>query len=226
MSMTDDCGCDDCCEDGRPVFLGGGDDLTVRLRELAFGVLLTTREPVAPATLARLAGADDGPVAEALDGLARAGRIDRDAQGLVLGAAGLTLGDGPHALAVDGHPFRTWCAFDALGIPAALGSDAHVQTACGVCGSPIEIELSEGRPKGRNSARLWLSAGGADMRADFCTPTVLLCSAAHARAWAERHGRHGRVLTLAGATDLGAANWASVAATATTLAPDPTGVQP
>lgn len=220
MSMPSD----DCCEDERPVFLKGGDALAVRLRELAFGVLLTTRQPVASATLARLAGADDGQVAEALDGLARTGRIDRDAQGRVLGAAGLTLGDGPHGLAIDGHPFRTWCAFDALGIPAALGCDARVQTACGVCGRPVEIELREGRPKGQTSARLWLSAGGVDMRADFCTPTVLLCSPSHARAWAERHGGHGRALSLAAATDLGATNWASVAATAASL--DPARIQP
>jgi alkylmercury lyase len=224
MSMASECGCDDGREAGRPVFLEGGDPLAVRLRELAFGVLLTTRQPAAPATLARLAGADDGQVAEALDGLARAGRIDRDAEGRVLGSAGLTLGDGPHGLVIDEHPFRTWCAFDALGIPAALGSDARVYTACGVCGRPMEIELREGRPKGRTSARLWLSGGGVDMRADFCSPTVLLCSAAHAREWAERHAGHGRALSLSVATDLGATDWASVAATAASL--DPARVQP
>ena len=51
MTMPPECGIDDCCEDGRPVFLGGGDELVVRLRELAFGALLITNEPVEPATL-------------------------------------------------------------------------------------------------------------------------------------------------------------------------------
>ena len=135
----------------------------------------------------------------------------------MLGAAGLTLGDGPHGLAIDGHPFRTWCAFDALGIPAAFGTDARVETACGVCGRSIEIHLRRGRPGGQTSARLWLSAGGTDMRVDFCTPTVLLCSVAHAEVWAKRHAGHGRALTMAEAVDLGATNWASVAATAAEL---------
>jgi alkylmercury lyase len=178
---------------------------------------VTTREPIEPAILARLAGSDEGHVATTHDGLARAGRIDCDERGRVLGAAGLTLGDGPHGLTIDGHPFRTWCAFDALGIPAALGTDARVATACGVCGRPIEVDLRDGRPSGQRSARLWLSEGGADMRADFCTPTVLLCSVGHAKAWAERHGGHGRALTVAEAVDLGATNWASVAATAAAL---------
>jgi hypothetical protein len=85
----------------------------------------------------------------------------------VLGSAGLTLGDGPHSLAIDGHPFRTWCAFDALGIPAALASNALVATECAVCERPIQIELRAGRPSGSTSARLWLAAGGADMRAEY-----------------------------------------------------------
>jgi alkylmercury lyase len=220
------CGCDDCCEAGRPVFLGGGDELAVQLRELAFGLLLASKRPVEPAALAGLADSDDREVAATLHDLARAGRIDRDMRGRVLGAAGLTLGDGPHGLAIDGHPFRTWCAFDALGIPAALGADAAVETSCGVCGRRIEVDLREGRPSGRTSARLWLSAGGADMRADFCTPTVLLCSRAHARTWAERHRGHGRTLTVADGVDLGAKNWALVAATAARLTKRGTGAQP
>jgi alkylmercury lyase len=220
MTMSSECECHDSFEAERPVFLDGGDELAVRLRELAFGVLLTTREPVKPAVLVRLAGSDERHVADTLEDLARAGRIDRDRQGRVLGAAGLTLGDGPHGLAIDGHPFRTWCAFDALGIPAALGRDARVATVCGVCGRPIQVELRAGRPSAPTSERLWLSGGGADMRADFCTPTVLLCSPAHARDWAERHGGHGRALTMAEAADLGAKDWASVAEAASRPAGD------
>jgi hypothetical protein len=42
------------------VFLAGGDELAVRLRELAFGVILRTKSPVEPATLTSLAGSDEG----------------------------------------------------------------------------------------------------------------------------------------------------------------------
>lgn len=132
----------------------------------------------------------------------------------MLGSAGLTLAEGPHGLEIDGHAFRTWCAFDALGIPAALAVDARIETGCAVCGRPISVELRAGRPSGEAVARLWLSAGGADTRADFCTPTILLCSDEHAQVWAERQAGHGRALPLDEATEEGARNWRSAAATA------------
>jgi len=41
---------------------------------------------------------------------------------------------------------RDWwglCAWDAFGIPAALGSDGVVQAACAdVCGVPLEVRLA------------------------------------------------------------------------------------
>ncbi len=214
MSEPTACGYDDCCQQSRPVFLEGGDARTVELRELAFGLLLRDRTPVPPSELAGLVGADESSVATALDGLAGEGRIDRDDAGRVMGSAGLTLGEGPHGLEIDGHAFRTWCAFDALGIPAALAVDARIDTGCGVCGRPIAVELRAGRPIGESDARLWLSAGGGDMRADFCTPTVLLCSNEHARVWAERQAGHGRVLPLDEAIEEGARNWGSAAVAA------------
>lgn len=214
MSDPAGCGCDDCAQEWRPVFLEGGDERAVHVRELAFGLLLRDQRPVPPSALAGLIGADESSVAAALDGLARDGRIDRDDTGRVLGSAGLTLGEGPHGLEIDGHAFRTWCAFDALGIPAALAVDARIETACPVCRRPIGIDLRAGRPICGPVARLWLSDGGADMRADFCTPTVLLCSDEHAQVWAERQAGQGRALTLDEANEEGARNWRSTAAIA------------
>lgn len=153
----------------------------------------------------------------ALEALAGAGRIDRDDRGRVLGSAGLTIADGPHGLEVDGHSFRTWCAFDALGIPAALAADGRVETMCGVCGRTISVDVRAGQPAHDPSLRLWFAAGGADMRADFCTPTVLLCSEEHAAEWGRRQPAGGRALTLAEAADLGARNWASAATAASRI---------
>lgn len=214
MSDSVGSGCDDCRRESLPIFLEGGDERTVELRELAFGLLLRDRTPVLPSGLAGLIDADESSVAAALDGLAGQGRIDRDTAGRVIGSAGLTLGDGPHGLEMEGHAFRTWCAFDALGIPAALSVDARIESGCGVCGRRIDVDLRAGRPIGESEARLWLSAGGADMRADSCTPTVLLCSDAHARVWAERQADHGQTLLLDEATEEGARHWRSAAAAA------------
>lgn len=207
---------DEANEDARPVFLEGGDRLALELRELAFGLLLGSREPVEPRQLAALLHEDESRVAAALDQMADNGRIDRDPEGRVVGSAGLTLAAGPHGLELAGHGFRTWCAFDALGIPAALASDARVESRCAVCGWTTRLEVQAGRPVGEPSARPWLSAGSSDMRADFCTPTVLLCSGDHAAVWAERQADHGSVLTLREA-DEGARAWRSAAATAIRL---------
>ena len=219
MTTSNECGCVDCCETARPVFLEGGDELAVKLRELAFGLLLDGRAPVEPSSLAVLSQTDPTMVESTLGALARAGRIDRDEQGRVLGSAGLTLAHGPHGLEIGGHAFRTWCAFDALGIPAALETDARIETACAVCGRSISLELRDGRATEARPAILWLAAGGADMRADFCAPTVLLCSEAHAYIWAARQAGRGKALGLNAAVAEGALNWASAATTAGGLSP-------
>ncbi len=197
-----------------PVILAGDDDASMRLREVAFGALVADPAPVEAARLVDASGLDRATVDAALGRLADAGRIDRDPSGRVLGAAGLTIADGPHGLTLGGHAYRTWCALDAIGIPAALGADARVETACAVCGRALSVEISGGRPQAGDAARLWLSAGGANMRLDFCTPTVLLCSDAHAREWGERHGGHGEVIDLDATARHGEGLWRSAADTA------------
>lgn len=195
-----------------PLSLDGFDDLSVRLRELAFSEIATTGEAVAPAMLAALSRENIGAVEAALRRLAEAGRVDRDSEGRVVGSAGLTVAEGPHQLAFGGRTFKTWCAFDALGIPASLAVDAAVETACAVCGAPIRVAVRAGEPIVPNEARLWMSAGGVDLRADFCAPTVLLCSDAHAQSWGETHNGAGEVLSVTEAAEVGARNWASCAA--------------
>lgn len=71
MSDPTACGCDDCGQGSLPVFLEGGDEGAVELRELAFGLLLRDRTPVPPSALAGLMGADESSVNTMLDGLAR-----------------------------------------------------------------------------------------------------------------------------------------------------------
>jgi alkylmercury lyase len=182
------------------------------VRHTAFALLVRDGRPV---TLERLSAslpevAEPPEASEAVERLAASGQLDLDLSGAVVGAGGLTLGDAPHRLLLGGRDYRTWCAYDAIGIPAALGVDGAISTKCGACGRPITLRVptavDEARPE-----RLWLAAGGTDLRAEFCTPTVLLCSADHAEEWAERQGRRGRVLDLGQAWRLGAGAWASYA---------------
>lgn len=181
------------------------------VRRTAFALLVRDGRPIEVERLA--ASLPDGPgpgaVSEAVDRLVASGHLDRDRSGAVVGA-GLTLGEGPHRLLLRGRDYRTWCAYDAIGIPAALGEEGAISTRCGVCGRAIAvrvpIEADTERPE-----RLWLAAGGQDLRAEFCTPTVLLCSPDHAEIWAAREGGRGRILDLGQALRLGAGAWASYA---------------
>ena len=50
----------------------------------------------------------------------------------------------PHRVEAQG---RTWfgnCAWDALGIPAALHADGVVRSQCPDCGEPLDLEIREG----------------------------------------------------------------------------------
>lgn len=154
----------------------------------------------------------------AVSALAEAGWLDLDQQQRVTGAAGLSLANGPHRLTIGDASFRTWCAYDALGIPAALGADGEIETACGHCGAAISLTIQGGTPGRRGPEELWLAdAAGGDLRGSFCTPTVLLCGHEHGIAWAEAHGGRGQLLDLAKAARLGAADWAGCTSAAERL---------
>lgn len=64
--------------------------------------------------------------------------------GRVDGIAGLTTRPTKHTLTIDGDDRYTWCAFDAVGIPAALGLDAVAATRCGHCGETIVVTFTAG----------------------------------------------------------------------------------
>jgi alkylmercury lyase len=184
-------------------------DAHERVREVAFAILLTESRAVTVDELVAASGGAD--IATILDVLAASGWIDRSDDGRVTGSAGLSISDGPHHLTIGERPFRTWCAYDALGIPAALAASAQVETTCGVCGTAIVIPIIDGKPQRTGPERLWLAAGGDDLRTSFCTPTVLLCGSEHGAAWAAKNNRDGELLALDAAAERGATDWASAA---------------
>jgi hypothetical protein len=186
-------------------------DAAGRLREAAFAFLVRDRSPLALDELARLTGLESEAVGDVTATLAEAGWLDLDDAGRIIGAAGLSLATGPHGLTLEGSPFRTWCAYDALGIASALEVDALVETVCGQCGKAIRIEFHSGVPDRAGPERLWLADGGDDLRGSFCTPTVLLCGGAHGALWAEAQAGRGRLLDLAEGASQGGSEWAGCA---------------
>ena len=187
------------------------------LREAGFALLLRDRQPVEVADLAAAIGIEIPAASSAVTTLAQAGWLDLDDSGRVVGAAGLSLATGPNHLTLGDATFRTWCAYDSLGIAAALAADAQIETTCGQCGVSMYLAFRDGVPERTGPERLWLAEGGADLRSSFCTPTVLLCGLEHGAAWAERQGGRGELLDLAEGARRGSAEWAGCAATSRRL---------
>ena len=193
-------------------------DLADTVRETAFALLWRDRRPVTGATLAAAIGLPPAEAERIVVGLAKAGWLDRDATGEITGSAGLSLTTGPHVLSRAAAEFRTWCAYDALGIAAATGVDATLSTACGQCSTPMRVSLVGGLPEPDQPARLWLAERGDDLRSSFCAPTVLLCTPWHGALWGTAHGQRGELLDLEAACRRGAVDWAGCAAAAVRLA--------
>jgi IclR helix-turn-helix domain./Alkylmercury lyase. len=186
-------------------------DAAGAVRETAFALIYRDRRPIGVADIAGAADIDASVVDRAVTTLAREGWLDRDAEGRITGAAGLSLTTGPHSLVLGDAVFRTWCAYDGLGIAAALSVDALVETTCAQCQTPIHLTFHAGIPERAGPERLWLAEGGADLRGSFCIPTVLLCGTEHGQAWADRQGGRGHLLDLVEGALQGAADWAGCA---------------
>ncbi len=56
------------------------------------------------------------------------GVTERDSSDSIVGIFGLSLNDHPHRFTVNGASFTTWCAEDALFLPAMLGQTATVDS--------------------------------------------------------------------------------------------------
>jgi len=52
-----------------------------------------------------------------------------------------------HRVEADGRSWFANCAWDAFGIPAALGVDGHISSLCPDCGESIEIDVVDRRPE-------------------------------------------------------------------------------
>ena len=65
----------------------------------------------------------------------------------------------PHRVEAAGRSWYGNCAWDALGIPAALHADGRVDTACPDCGERLELEVRDGE-----------LVGGADLLVHFVVP--------------------------------------------------------
>jgi alkylmercury lyase len=187
------------------------DTFAALVRAAAFRRLLRTG---APATPARLAGDLDHPEHElgpVIADMLKQGRLRVDPDGCVVGAAGLSIHPDRHRIELDGRRFWTWCAYDFLGIFAALGATGQASSPSPAGGPPLDVHFSDGRPE---PSTLVLFLPDEDVAAcctsvydQWCPNSNMFRSAEDAMGWANAHGVRGSVLTLPDAAERGAQRW-------------------
>jgi Alkylmercury lyase len=152
---------------------------------------------------------DDSATVEAL---VEAGRLELDDEGVVVGVHGLAARPTAHRIEHAGGVVHTWCALDAIGIPAALALDAAAVTTCPTCGTALRVALHRGVPADDGDLRLWLPGGQCThLVTDFCGHANLYCTANHV-ASNVAPGTPGLAVTVADAAGIGWVEWADVSA--------------
>lgn len=188
---------------------GAGDPaLEVAVRRAGFAALLDGRGLTLD-ELAGAAGVSREVAAEVAGALVAAGRATMTDDGRLDGIAGLTTRPTRHAIESPG-PGRipTWCAYDAVAVPAALGWTATAVTTCGSCGADLRVALDGGVPSG--DAWGWLPPGECEhVLRDFSASAELFCSQAHLDAWRRAAGDPpGEAHPVSDLAELGRDAWA------------------
>lgn len=186
-----------------------------RLVKSGFHALLDGATP-SSAELARRTGLPEAAVAELLAVMAQGGRAIIE-NGRLLGIGGISVVPTPHRLRLGRRHFFTWCAYDAVGIPAAMGRSARVLTPCGQCARELDVRVNRGRVPPRRPERGWFpDPAGIEENPlrDFCPLANLFCSEDHVQSWRGANGgarSEGRVCTLDELAEAGRRGWATVA---------------
>jgi alkylmercury lyase len=170
---------------------------------------LRTGHPARVSDLAATLHIEPSTVEAAAADLASAGLLEQDPSGDVVGANGLTLLATRHRLVLDGVELYTWCALDAIGIPAALGVDADLTTTCGWCERARRVHVESGVPFADAAVVLWLPPSAcANLRDEFCSLANLFCDRDHLESWRRSAGGPGgEARTVEQVADLGREWW-------------------
>lgn len=118
---------------------------TLAVRKIAFRLLQSGR----PTSIDAVATECDLPhdtVRDAVNLVASVGMAELDEE-TIIGIDGLTTRRTHHQLVLNGVHLWTWCAYDVVGIAAALRADAVGRTECGACGQLINLVVRGGEPE-------------------------------------------------------------------------------
>jgi hypothetical protein len=176
------------------------------IAKAAFGILLSEAAALPIATLGRRLGVDQGVVEQVLGDLSRVGRAETGG-GRLLGIFGLTLRPTQHRLRLRGSTFFTWCAFDLVGIPAALGESAEISSECAQCHRVVSFAVIDGAPPDLPIVISWLSERCDSIRDQFCPTVNFYCDQTHYEAAVGTGHAPDVSLRLDQAAAMGRENW-------------------
>ena len=180
---------------------------TLRLRRAAFHALLSG-QPVSLHRAAAAANLSPEKADEAAQLVASVGMAEING-GTIFGIDGLTTRETRHQVVLNGVALWTWCAYDIVGITAALGANANGTTGCGLCGRRIEVVLRAGEPE-PSPAVGWLpDESCSNVMAEFCPSALLFCSRTHLAEWRQMQTgvTSGQALDVASLAARGRADW-------------------
>lgn len=183
-----------------------------RIAITGFGALWAGRT----VTLGELGGGDGAVLDAAVAHLRAGGRIEIASDGRLLAVRGLTCRPTRHRIEHRGGRVNTWCALDAIGIPAALGIDARAITTCPTCNGELVVALAAGRPVPLAGAVLWYpeTTGAWEHLVDqFCSRANLFCSLEHLRDRMSGETASGAIMTVEEVAEMGREAWADVSTT-------------
>jgi alkylmercury lyase len=189
--------------------LGSMSEPTLAVRRAAFRQLLSGR-PAIIETVADEAGLSTDAAREAVDLVVSVGMAEVD-DGTTAGMDGLTTRRTPHGLVLDGIELWTWCAYDIVGIAAALGADAVGNTRCGECRRPLKVVIWDGDPEGSTAVGWLPDESCSNLMVEFCPMALLFCSRSHLELWRAREGTgSGAALNVESLAERGRGFWAQL----------------
>jgi alkylmercury lyase len=163
-----------------------------------------------PVSVAALAASTDRAADDVTRTLARWSNVHRDERGRVEAFCGLSLRPTEHRFEVGGVRLYTWCAWDALFLPALLDEQARVESTCAVTGVRVSLTVAPEGVLASQPEDVWVSfppparASTANIVESFCRHVHFLAGREVAARWAD--GRAGSLaVDLDDAFDLGRA---------------------
>ena len=160
-------------------------------------------------TVTDLVGSE-AAIRRAADHLQARGRLELGDDGHLVAVHGLARRPTRHRVEHTGGVVNTWCALDAIGIPAALVIDARAVTQCPICGAELVVTLTRGNPQPLPGARLWFPEASGHLVDDFCAGANLFCSLDHLERWIGGDTGSGTIMTIGEVAALGREVWADV----------------